>query len=94
MVERRKLIVGLALGVAGALGLAMVAFNTTLLLASALLIGVFASVSQLIVGLAASLAILGVRFGGASGEVSLARHNHHVCSYCACGLETRIGPVI
>lgn len=57
MVERRKLIVGLAFGVAGALGLAVVAFNTTLLLASALLIGVFASVSQLIVGLAASLAI-------------------------------------
>lgn len=41
MVERPKLIAGLALALAGALVLNVVAFDTTLLLASGLLIGVF-----------------------------------------------------
>lgn len=57
LVERRRLTVTLLLAVAGALGLTAVAFNTTLLLVAALFTGVFAAVSQLMVGLAASFAI-------------------------------------
>ena len=69
MVERRRLIVSLAFAVAFALSLTVVASNTTLLLTSALLIGMFASVSQLIVGLAASLALPSQR-GRAVGTVT------------------------
>jgi predicted MFS family arabinose efflux permease len=55
-VERRKLITLLLLGVMGALILTAAVFNTAVLLVAALLTGAFAAASQVIVGLAASMA--------------------------------------
>jgi predicted MFS family arabinose efflux permease len=57
MVERRRLSLTLLFALSCALALTAAAVNTAMLLFAALLIGIFASVSQLIIGLAATLAL-------------------------------------
>ena len=56
-VERRRLALTLLFALSCALALTAAAVNTAMLLFGALLIGIFASVSQLIIGLAATLAL-------------------------------------